>query len=75
MYFSQLLVPKPTYTLLCTKNVISTIWVGRETVLSSCSPPLTAEVNAWSYTSIPPYVFMEWCVATYSIRLPGVILS
>jgi hypothetical protein len=26
------------------------------------SPPPTAAVNAWSYTSTPPYVFMAWCL-------------
>jgi hypothetical protein len=26
------------------------------------SPPSSAEVkNAWTYTSIPQYAFMEWC--------------
>jgi hypothetical protein len=30
------------------------------------SPPSSAEVkNAWSYTSIPPYVFMAWCLVKY----------
>jgi len=31
---------------------------GRE---ADRSPPSSAEVgNAWSYTSTPPYVFLEW---------------
>jgi hypothetical protein len=30
------------------------------------SPQSSAEVNnAWSYTSIPPYVFMAWCLVKY----------
>jgi hypothetical protein len=30
------------------------------------SPPSSAEVkNAWSYTSIPPYVFMAWCLVIH----------
>jgi hypothetical protein len=30
------------------------------------SPAYSAEVkNAWSYTSTPPYVFMEWCLVKY----------
>jgi hypothetical protein len=31
---------------------------GRE---ADHSPPSTAEVNAWSYTSTLPYAFMAWC--------------
>jgi len=31
-----------------------------------CSPPSSAEVNnAWRYTSILKYVFMEWCLVKY----------
>jgi hypothetical protein len=30
------------------------------------SPPSSAEVkNAWSYTSIPQHVFMEWCLVKH----------
>jgi hypothetical protein len=30
------------------------------------SPPSSAEVkHAWSYTSIPPYVFMVWCLVKH----------
>jgi hypothetical protein len=30
------------------------------------SPPSSAEVkNAWSYTSIPQYVFMAWCLVKH----------
>jgi hypothetical protein len=30
------------------------------------SPPSSAEVkNAWSYTSTPQYVFMEWCLVKH----------
>jgi hypothetical protein len=39
------------------------------------SPPSSAEVNAWSYTSIPPQVFMLWCLINYMIRLHGMVLS
>jgi len=35
-------------------------WPDRE---ADYSPPPTANViNAWSYTSTPPYAFMEWCL-------------
>jgi hypothetical protein len=47
-------------------NLLPTQWVrgikrpGRET---DQSPPSSSEVkNAWSYTSIPPYVFKAWCL-------------
>jgi hypothetical protein len=29
---------------------------------SDHSPSSSAEVSAWSYISIPPYVFMMWCL-------------
>jgi hypothetical protein len=29
------------------------------------SPPSSAEVNAWSYTSTPQYVFMAWCLVKH----------
>jgi hypothetical protein len=35
---------------------------GREADLS---PPSSAKVNAWSYTSTPPYVFMAWCLVKH----------
>jgi hypothetical protein len=36
---------------------------GRE---ADHSPPSSAEVkNAWSYTSIPQYVFMAWCLVKH----------
>jgi hypothetical protein len=28
-------------------------------------PPASAEVNAWSYTSTPQYVFMAWCLVKH----------
>jgi hypothetical protein len=35
-------------------------------LLGLVSPPSCADVkNAWSYTSIPPYVFMTWCLVKY----------
>jgi len=45
---------------------------GRE---ADHSPPSDAEVNAWSYTSTPPYVFMAWCLVKYMVRLDGMVLS
>jgi hypothetical protein len=37
--------------------------LGREVDLS---PPSTGEVkNAWSYASIPQYVFMAWCLVKH----------
>jgi hypothetical protein len=37
--------------------------LGRE---ANHTPPSSAEVkNAWSYTSTPPYVFMEWCLVKH----------
>jgi len=26
------------------------------------SPPPSAKVNVWNYTSTPPYIFMAWCL-------------
>jgi hypothetical protein len=47
--------------------------LGRE---ADHSPPSSADVkNAWRYTSIPPYVSMEWCLIKDRIRLHGVELS
>jgi hypothetical protein len=46
---------------------------GRE---SDHSPPSDAVFkNACSYTSIPPIVFMVWCLIKHGIYLYGVILS
>jgi hypothetical protein len=40
------------------------------------SRPSTAEVkNAWSYTSIPPYVLMVLYLLKHRIHLHGVVLS
>jgi hypothetical protein len=33
--------------------------LGRE---ADHSPPSSAEVNAWRYTSTPQYSFMTWCL-------------
>jgi hypothetical protein len=42
---------------------------------SDSSPASSAEdKNAWSYTSIPQYVFMVWCLSDHRIRLHGVVL-
>jgi hypothetical protein len=36
------------------------------------SSPSSAEVkNAWSYTSIPPYVFMVWCLIKHRMDKHG----
>jgi hypothetical protein len=45
-------------------------YLSREIKWSRCeadhSPPPSAEVrNAWSYTPIPPYVFMAWYVVKH----------
>jgi hypothetical protein len=46
--------------------------LGREADHSS---PSRAEVkNAWSYTSIPPYVFMAWCLGS-AITLPYLFID
>jgi hypothetical protein len=38
-------------------------WLGHE---ANHSPPSNAEVRkAWSYTFIPPYTFMMWCLIIY----------
>jgi len=31
--------------------------------------------NTWSYTSIPPYVFMAWCLIKQRIHLHGMVLK
>jgi len=35
------------------------------------SPPPSADVNAWSCTSTPPYVFMAWC---FVVHMPTLLL-
>jgi hypothetical protein len=48
-------------------------WLGHE---ADHLPPSSAKVkNAWSYTSIPPYFFMGWCLIKHKIHLPGIVLS
>jgi hypothetical protein len=45
-------------------------------VPNCCSPPSSIKFkNAWSYTSIPPYVSMVWCLVKHRISLHGVVLS
>jgi len=40
------------------------------------SPPSSAEVmNAWSYTSTSPYIFMACCLAKDRTCFHGVVLS
>jgi hypothetical protein len=44
------------------------------------SPPSSADVkNAWSYTSIPQYVFMAWCLVkhrdNFAFTLPLPLLN
>jgi len=39
-------------------------------------PPASVKIkNAWSYTYIPPYVFMVWCLVEHRIHFHGVVLS
>jgi hypothetical protein len=39
------------------------LWVKWQTRETDHSPPSSAEVNnEWSYTSIPQYAFMSWCL-------------
>jgi hypothetical protein len=37
-------------------------WPGRE---ADNSPPSSALVNVWSYTSTPQYAFMAWCLVNH----------
>jgi hypothetical protein len=47
-------------------------WRGRE---RDHSPPCSAEVtNAWSYASIPQYIFMAYCLIQQEIPLHGAVL-
>jgi hypothetical protein len=39
------------------------------------SSPSSADVNAWSYTSIPPYVFMAWYLIKQEVCLHAAVLS
>jgi hypothetical protein len=40
------------------------------------SPPTSAKVkNAWSYTSIPQYIFMVDCLIKQWVHLHGMVLS
>jgi hypothetical protein len=42
------------------------LWIKRPGCKADHSRPSRAEVkNGWSYTSIPPYVFMAWCLVKY----------
>jgi len=44
-------------------------WLGHE---ADHSPPSSAKVkDVMNYTSIPPYVFMAWCLVKYRIHLYG----
>jgi len=44
---------------------------GRE---ADHSPPSTAEVeNTWSYTSIPQYVFIAWCLVEAQIIITSYV--
>jgi hypothetical protein len=40
-------------------------WVKRPGRDADHSPPSSAEVNAWSYTSTPQYAFMAWCLVKH----------
>jgi len=37
-------------------------WPGRE---ADHSPPSSAKVNAWNYTSTPQYTSMAWCLVKH----------
>jgi hypothetical protein len=39
------------------------------------SPPSSVEINVWSCTSTPPYIFMACCLVKYRIRFHGMVLS
>jgi len=40
------------------------------------SPPCRAEVKkVWGQTTIPPYVFVAWCLIRYKIGLHGVVYN
>jgi hypothetical protein len=40
------------------------------------TPPSSAGVkDALNYTSIPPHIFMSWCLIKHMVRLPGAVLS
>jgi hypothetical protein len=48
-------------------------WLGCE---ADHSPPSSAEVkNVWSYTFIPQYAFMAWCLIKQEVLLHDVLLS
>jgi hypothetical protein len=40
------------------------------------SPPSSADVtNAWSYASLPPHIFMAWCLVQIQLYLFPVVFS
>jgi hypothetical protein len=47
---------------------------GRSVKLTT-NLPLAKVMNAYTHTSILPYIFMAWCLVNDSIRLHGVVLS
>jgi hypothetical protein len=47
-------------------------WLGHE---ADYLPPSNAEVySMWSYTCIPPYVLIAWCLIKQELHLRGVAL-
>jgi hypothetical protein len=49
---------------MCTRDL--SLKVKRPKSEADHSPPSSAEIkNAWSYTSIPQYVFMAWCLVKH----------
>jgi hypothetical protein len=57
-------------------TVVLSSEVKRQEREAGHSPPSSAEVkNGWSYTSTPPYVFLEWCLIKGWIRFHGVVHS
>jgi hypothetical protein len=48
-------------------------WLGRE---AAHSPPFSAGVKkSWSYTSTAPYIFVEWSLMKFRVRLYCVVLG
>jgi len=48
-------------------------WSGHE---ADHSPLSSAEVNnSWSYTFIPPYIFLVWCLIKQRVHLCDMVLS
>jgi hypothetical protein len=46
-------------------RILPRVWGGRGVVLASPHPRGAGVKSAWSYTSIPPNVFMVWCLVKH----------